>query len=597
MEIPSVVDLEGRQSRTCSGLQNIAFSTQKLTSESSAPSANSPTDHRGSDSLPEAQRSLLESDEDTHRLKESFICVSHNNIECDYTWCLQESEQSVILSEAPLDPAPLASAQLHEAGIVSTLPRTNDDRCSLPVPVVEDQALQNNAGRTVDLNSGCVITHFERLETISNGHVCVPPGDPCPILNLNSTPTLTVPSTVPESSRRVLDLPRIVKHKPSSITFSHFTFFSGADGNAFVNESSDNGESSLEEEEEEEDDHNDGDDGDDDDVFSEWPQNRECVVNRRQRSMGKDKQKRRAAASARAEINHWPRSCGHKAAVETRSQEESPQVTSPWSESMSHLMRKLDQLNLDIEEALSANSSPSNTPCTTRKKQCGALSKSTLNQALKHQVPQRPDGGECPSRDGSSAARSATMGTRATTKKTVSCVLGQPLSFTYANLPLHVNMVVGESKANSSERDSCCSCVEDMCNKLTNAAGAAVPRAQASSLTPGHCLLVEADCDLRQLQCLSFSISGGLCDEINVREKRNDLTRTNGFLRGREDGVDYLERTEGKRDPSSSLSSMIDSRCCREAKGLGLQPSPPPARVGHSSHQTLCPSALKHGPE
>lgn len=32
-------------------------------------------------------------------------------------------------------------------------------------------------------------------------------------------------------------------------------------------------------------------------------------------------------------------------------------------------MRKLDQLNQDIEEALSASSSPSNTPSTTRKKQ------------------------------------------------------------------------------------------------------------------------------------------------------------------------------------------------------------------------------------
>lgn len=49
--------------------------------------------------------------------------------------------------------------------------------------------------------------------------------------------------------------------------------------------------------------------------------------------------------------------------------QESPQVTSPWSESMSHLMRKLDRLNLDIEEALSASSSPSTTPCTARKKQ------------------------------------------------------------------------------------------------------------------------------------------------------------------------------------------------------------------------------------
>uniref|UniRef100_A0AAZ3NU00 StAR-related lipid transfer protein 13 n=1 Tax=Oncorhynchus tshawytscha TaxID=74940 RepID=A0AAZ3NU00_ONCTS len=36
---------------------------------------------------------------------------------------------------------------------------------------------------------------------------------------------------------------------------------------------------------------------------------------------------------------------------------------------MSQLMRKLDQLNLDIEEALSASSSPSDTPCTARRQQ------------------------------------------------------------------------------------------------------------------------------------------------------------------------------------------------------------------------------------
>lgn len=36
-------------------------------------------------------------------------------------------------------------------------------------------------------------------------------------------------------------------------------------------------------------------------------------------------------------------------------------------------MIKLDQLNMDIEEALSANSSPSGTPGTTRKTQVSAL--------------------------------------------------------------------------------------------------------------------------------------------------------------------------------------------------------------------------------
>ncbi|KAM9812573.1 stAR-related lipid transfer protein 13 isoform 2-T2 [Syngnathus typhle] len=45
------------------------------------------------------------------------------------------------------------------------------------------------------------------------------------------------------------------------------------------------------------------------------------------------------------------------------------ELKAPWSESMGQLMRKLERLNLDIEEALSAGSSPSDTPCTARKKQ------------------------------------------------------------------------------------------------------------------------------------------------------------------------------------------------------------------------------------
>lgn len=52
--------------------------------------------------------------------------------------------------------------------------------------------------------------------------------------------------------------------------------------------------------------------------------------------------------------------------------------------------------------------------------QWGAVSKSTSNQTPNDQVLQRPDRGECRSQDRSSAPRSASMGTRATTKKTVS---------------------------------------------------------------------------------------------------------------------------------------------------------------------------------
>ncbi|XP_032358219.1 stAR-related lipid transfer protein 13 isoform X2 [Etheostoma spectabile] len=358
MEIPPLVNLEGRESWTASGLQKVSFSRQELTSESSALSANGAPDHRGDDCLPEAQSLLLEPDEDIHKLKKSFVCVSPKNNEFIEVVCAQEREQSGVPNELP-HPSPLASSHLHDAGILTTLSRSND--CSIPVPVAEGQSGQvvyNHAGQTVDLK-----TDFRSLEPISNGHVFVPPEDPGLILNVDSTLTLTVPV----SDRRVLDLPCIVKHKSSSITFSHYTCPSGADSHAFVNESSDDGQSS---EEEDDDDHDDGDgddDGDDDDVFPELPQSREYLVNHRQRS--KDESKTRGAVSARAEISPTATDCGYEAEVDTGSKEESPQVKSPWSESMSHLMWKLDQLNRDIEEALSANSSPSDTPCTTRKKQ------------------------------------------------------------------------------------------------------------------------------------------------------------------------------------------------------------------------------------
>ncbi|XP_038548836.1 uncharacterized protein LOC119882714 [Micropterus salmoides] len=223
MEIPTVVNLEG---------QKFAFSTQELTSESSALSSNGSTDHRGDNCFPEAQSSLMEPDEDLHEENKSFACVSHNNIESAGAVCLQEPEQvSVIPGEGSLDQSPLAPAQL---GIVS---------------------VQNHSGQTVDLNCRCVKTDFENLEPISNGHVFRPPEDPCSILNLDSTPIFTVSANVPDSSRRVLDLPRIVRHKPSSITFSQYTCPSGANGHAHVNESSDDGATSPEGEED--DDHDD----------------------------------------------------------------------------------------------------------------------------------------------------------------------------------------------------------------------------------------------------------------------------------------------------------------------------------------------------
>uniref|UniRef100_UPI0037E9B1DF stAR-related lipid transfer protein 13 isoform X1 n=2 Tax=Semicossyphus pulcher TaxID=241346 RepID=UPI0037E9B1DF len=408
MEISSVVNLEGNQSWTPSGLQTLVFSTQA--SERALLSASGRDDR-----LPEGESSLLEPDEDKNNVKKTYAAVGHNNIQFAEGVCLQQPDEvSIIPGEAALDPSPLASARLH----ASPLPEPNDnceDDVSLPVPVAEEQSEQ--VGQTEDLICRCVKTDSD-LKPITNGNICRPPEE-TPVPNQDSSPTLTVPATAPESVGRVLDLPRIVKHKPSSITFSHYDCPSTADSHAFLNDSSDDGEPSSEEEEEEEgDNHIDGDD-DDDDVFPELPHSRELPVNHRQKSAGKGKQKRRGAASARAGIDRTGRNGGYEAEGESSCKEESPQVTSPWSESMSHLMMKLDQLNLDIEEALSASSSPAGTPCTTRKKQWGALSKSTSNQTPTDRVLRRQGGGECPRLDGSSAPRCDSTGTRATTKKTM----------------------------------------------------------------------------------------------------------------------------------------------------------------------------------
>lgn len=269
-----MVKLEGHQS--ASGSQKIA--TQEVTSESSALSVNGLEDHRGDDCLPEAQTLLP--DESIHNQRTSIGFVSLNNTESLEAVCLREAEQALVnAGEVHEGSSPLVSAQLHEAGIVSALLRSNDNYCgdiALPGSVAEgqsDQMVQAVADQTLDLNSQCVKTDFDNLEPTSNGHV--------------SSPTLSVPATGSHSEQKALHLPLIVKHKPSSITFLHYTCPSGADAHSFLNESSDDGESSPGEEKE--DDDPDYDDDDDDDVFKELPQSRELLVNHR----SNDKQKRR----------------------------------------------------------------------------------------------------------------------------------------------------------------------------------------------------------------------------------------------------------------------------------------------------------------
>lgn len=288
-----MVNLKGHQALTASGLQK--SETREATSENSALSVNGSEDHSGDDCLPEARSSLLEPDEDRHNQRKSVVFVSQNNTEFVEAACSQEPEH---VSVNPGE----ASAQLHEKGLVSTLPRSSD--VALPVSAAEGQSdpvVQNVAGQTLDLNS----------------NVLRPPEDLYHIHNLDSSPTLVVHAAGPDSGQKDLHLPRIVKHKLSSITFLHYNCPSGADGHGFVNESSDDGEYSPGYEKEDDDpDYGDNDDGD---VFKELPQSRELLVNHRQRS--KDKQKRRGAVSARAEIDNTTRNCGYEAEGESSSKE------------------------------------------------------------------------------------------------------------------------------------------------------------------------------------------------------------------------------------------------------------------------------------
>nr|XP_020490518.1 stAR-related lipid transfer protein 13-like isoform X1 [Labrus bergylta] len=405
MEIPSSGNLDGHQCWKASGFQK--FSPQDFTSEGCVLSSVNTAHHREDDRLPEAESSQLEPDEDINNVKNTHVAVSHNNVEFAEGVCVQQPEHvSVIPGETSPERSALASAQGHDAGIVSPLLESNNNTCgdfSLCVAVAEKQSDPTVKGKK---------TNFERLDLIPNGHVFKPQED----LNLDSTSTVMPPVSDPDLGCSALDLPRIIKHKPSSISFSNYTCPPAADGPTFVIESSEDGESSSEEES----DHHDGDNDEDDDVFLELPQCRELPVNHRKRS--KEKQKRRDAACAQGGIDQMTRNGGYEAEGESRNDQECPQVTSPWSESMSQLMMKLDQLHQDIEEALSASSSPSDTPCTTRKKQWGAVSKSTSNQAPTQSdrvLRTGPERGGCPSQERSSAPCSASMGTRATNKKTM----------------------------------------------------------------------------------------------------------------------------------------------------------------------------------
>ncbi|XP_049582622.1 stAR-related lipid transfer protein 13 isoform X2 [Syngnathus scovelli] len=170
--------------------------------------------------------------------------------------------------------------------------------------------------------------------------------------------------------------PGVVKRKQNRVAFSDY----GENGDYG---SSEDGESSED------------DDEHDDDVFPEPALSTEFPVNRQH---GRKSGKRRSYCVGGP-------AGSHTRVYDAEAEGGDKELKAPWSESMGQLMRKLEQLNLDIEEALSAGSSPSGTPCTARKKQRSAL-KQSLNER----------GGRS-GQSGSCVPRRASVGTRGRSKK------------------------------------------------------------------------------------------------------------------------------------------------------------------------------------
>ncbi|XP_066196477.1 uncharacterized protein [Sylvia atricapilla] len=162
---------------------------------------------------------------------------------------------------------------------------------------------------------------------------------------------------------------RVIKHKPCAITFSDFEFLSHeADTKLHICEAGEADDISSEEEE--------ADNRGDDDTFTELPLYEGFFKGLQRRNVSQRKQ-------AKHELTKYQPICpledgnNHsKKALKDHDKEEKhmeletkTEKESEWPDSMSWLMKKLEQLNLDIEEALSASSSPSGTPSSKRHKQ------------------------------------------------------------------------------------------------------------------------------------------------------------------------------------------------------------------------------------
>lgn len=237
MENPSVVDSERH---SASGSQT--DTSQELNPEILALSENK--DHSALVPLQE-QSSPLGNDEEIQSRTMVFACQGN-------TKSSREAEPvSLSLGESPVEVRPPLSAERHHEDMVS------HDSCfsdvALPISAPKGQS------DIVDQNTACQVLSCEPEECGRS---------------LESSPTLIAHPNGPNAAQNFLPIPRIVKHKQSSITFLGH---SDADDHSFGNEGSENGE------EQDSGQFHDADENDDneDDVFNELPIRGELLVHNR----------------------------------------------------------------------------------------------------------------------------------------------------------------------------------------------------------------------------------------------------------------------------------------------------------------------------
>ncbi|XP_069495613.1 uncharacterized protein [Ambystoma mexicanum] len=159
---------------------------------------------------------------------------------------------------------------------------------------------------------------------------------------------------------------RVIKHKPSAINFPDFPHSSqSSSSDAPVCEVSGTETSSSE-----------GEDDDNDDVFTDLPQYH-TYFNGAYRKGSTQRTRYREEVASPQDLAHGENFTARsekKANEHGMEKKQKGARTSHWSESMSCLMSKLDQLNIDIEDALSTGSSPASTPSTKRRNKVSSSS-------------------------------------------------------------------------------------------------------------------------------------------------------------------------------------------------------------------------------